>query len=113
MMTHTTRTTPKMPVRSGSRSRRWVLLVDKSAPAFARIHLAAHRDEDVASGRPVDLERHCAEVDVEVRTVGAERRQPEVVLAELLDVVVHLGQAIVQFAGERPKVLHGALQRSA
>src|ERR1700722_1601243 len=113
MMTHTTRTTPKIPVRSGSRSRRWELLVDKSAPAFARIHLATHRDDDVASSRAVDLERHCAEVDVEVRAVGAERRQAEVVFAELLDVVVHLGQAIVQFAGERPKVLQGALQRSA
>src|ERR1700722_16128964 len=112
-MTHTTRTTPKIPVRSGSRSRRWVLFVDKSAPAFARIHLPTHGDEDVASGRAVDLQRHRAEVDVEVRTVGAERRQPEVVLAELLDVVVHLGQPIVQFAGERPKVLQGALPPSA
>src|SRR3984893_11362800 len=111
-MTHTTRTTPKIPVRSGSRSRRWVLLVDKSAPAFARIHLATHRDDDVASGRAVDLQRHRAEVDVEVRTVGAERRQPEVVLAELLDVVVHLGQPIVDLTGERAEVLQGALQRS-
>src|ERR1700734_2570951 len=112
-MTHTTRTTPKIPVRSGSRSRRWGLLVDKSAPAFARIDLATQREKDVASGRAVDLERHRAEVDVEVRTVSAERRQPEVVLAELLDVVIHLGQSIVQFAGEGAEVLQGALQRSA
>src|ERR1700729_669299 len=112
MMMHTTSTTPKIPVRSGSRSRRWVLLVDKSAPAFARVHLATHRDDDVASSRAVDLERHCAEVDVEVRAVGAERRQPEVVLAELLDVVVHLGQAIDELARERAEVLQGALQRS-
>src|ERR1700730_18691065 len=103
-MTHPTRTTPKIPVRSGSRSRRWVLLVDKSAPAFARVHLATHRDDDVASSRAVDLERHCAEVDVEVRAVGAERRQPEAVLAELLDVVVHLGEGIVQFVAERSKL---------
>src|ERR1700677_4170523 len=104
-MTHTTRTTPKIPVRSGSRSRRWVLLVDKSAPAFARIHLATEREDDVASGRAVDLQRHRAEVDVEVRTVSAQRRQPEVVLAELLDVVVHLGQPIDELAGERAQVL--------
>src|SRR5580698_3311465 len=99
-MTHTTRTTPKIPVRSGSRSRRWVLLVDKSAPAFARIHLATHRNDDVASGRAVDLQRHCAEVDVEIRTVGAERRQPKIVLAELLNVVVHLRQPIDELTGE-------------
>src|ERR1700727_408103 len=111
-MTHTTRTTPKIPVRSGSRSPRWVLLVDKSAPALARIDLATHRDEDVASGWAIDLERHRAEVDVEVRTVGTERRQPQVVLTELLDVVVHLGQPIVDLTGEREEVLQSALQRS-
>src|ERR1700761_9112439 len=109
-MTHTTRTTPKIPVRSGSRSRRWVLLVDKSAPAFARVDLATQRKEDVASSRAVDLQRHRAEVDVEVRTIGAERRQPQVVLAELLDVVVDLWQSIVHFVGDRAKILQGALQ---
>src|ERR1700722_3940279 len=111
-MMHTTRTTPKIPVRSGSRSRRRVLLVDKSAPAFARINLATQWEKDVASGRAVDLQRHRAEVNVEVRTVGTERRQPEVVLAELLDVVVHLGQSIDELARERAEVLQGALQRS-
>src|ERR1700761_5901486 len=109
-MTHTTSTTPKIPVRSGSRSRRWGLLVDKGAPALARIHLSTHRDDDVAAGRSVDLQRHRAEVDVEVRAVGAERREPQVVLAELLDVVVDLWQSIVHFVGDRAKILQGALQ---
>src|SRR5882757_6348756 len=110
---HITRTMPKMPVRSGSRPRRSALLVDKSAPPLARIRLAAHRDRDVTAGRPVDLDRHRAEVDVEVGTVGAKRGQPQVILTELLNVVVHLGQPIVDLGGDRSGGFEYTLQRSA
>src|ERR1700741_2206138 len=84
--TQTTSTTPKMPVRIGSRSR--FALLDKSAPPLAGIDRAAERQQDVTAGRSVDLDRHGAEVDVEERSVGPERGQTQVVLAELLDVVV-------------------------
>src|ERR1700761_7390272 len=109
--TQTTNTTPKMPVRNGSRS--CFALLDKGAPPLAGIHLATERKQDVAAGRTVDLDRHRAEVDVEERAVGAERRKPQVVLAELLDVVVHLGLAVVQLGGQRAGVLQDALQRPA
>src|ERR1700758_5802556 len=87
--TQTTSTTPKMPVRSGSRSRCGLRgtsplldaprLFDKGAPPLAGIHLAAERQQDVAAGRSIDLDRHGAEVDVEERPVGAERGQPQVI----------------------------------
>src|SRR6185312_11564509 len=113
--TQTTSTTPKMPVRSGSRSRRCVLgaspLFGKSAPPLAGIHLAAQRQQDVATGGAVDLDRHGTEIDVEERPVGAEGGQPEIVLAQLLDVVVHLGLAVVYLGGQWTRVLQDALQR--
>src|ERR1700730_17835487 len=120
--TQTTSTTPKTPVRIGSRSRLGVFgsspvfgttpLFGKGAPPLAGIYLATKRQQDVAAGRAVDLDRDRAEVDVEERPVGAERRQPQVVLAQLLDVVVHLGLAVVQLGGQRPGVFQDALQRS-
>src|SRR6185437_11208019 len=71
------------------------------------------RQQDVATGRAVDLDRHGAEVDVEERAVGTEGGQPQIVLAELLDVVVHLGLAVVQFGGQRAGVLQDALERTS
>src|ERR1700751_211537 len=109
--TETTSTTPKMPVRSESRSR--LALLDKSAPPLAGIHLATKRQQDVAAGRSDDLDRYGAEVDVEERSVGAERGQPQVVLAQLLDVVVHLRLTVVQLGGERTGIFQDALQRPA
>src|ERR1700748_1323281 len=97
--TQTTNTTPKMPVRNGSRS--CFALLDKGAPPLVGIHLTTERQQDVATGRTVDLDRHRAEVDVEERPVGAERGEPQVVLAQLLDVVGDLGFAVVQFGGQR------------
>src|ERR1700739_840440 len=96
-----------MPVRNGSRTS---ALLGKSAPPLARIRLAAHAELDVATGRPVDLERHRAEVDVEVGAVGAERGQPQIVLAQLLNVVVDLGHPIDDLGGHWSAVLDVALQ---
>src|ERR1700733_12415097 len=100
--TQATSTAPKMPVRSGSRSR--LGLLDKSAPPLAGIHLATKRYQDVAAGRAVDLERDGAKIDVEERSVGAQGGQPQIVLAQLLDVVVDLGLAVVQLGGQRTGV---------
>src|SRR5258707_2756334 len=108
--TKTTTANPMTPVRSGSRSR---LLLGKSAPPMAGVHLAAQRQQDVAAGRSVDLDRHRAEVDVEERTVRTERGQAQVVLAQLLDVVIDLGLAVVQLGGQRPEGFQDALQLPA
>src|SRR5215813_277993 len=107
-----TRVTPKMPVRSGSLVfRRRSALLGKSAPPLTGLRLAAHGNQDVAACRPVDLDRHRAKVDVEERAIGTERGQPQVILAELLNVVVHFGFPIVDLGGDRAGVLNDALER--
>ena len=67
-------------------------------PPLRRVRRSAERNEDVAAGRAVDLHPDRAVVDVEERSVRAERVEPQVVLGERFDDLVDVALALVDVA---------------
>src|SRR5262245_42778951 len=98
---------PKIPVRSGLLSSDLAIL---RTPPLRRVRRATERDQDVASGRAVDLHPDRAIVDVEERPVCAKSVEPQVVLGERLDDLVDIALALVRPLSQRPDSLDHALQ---
>src|SRR5262245_55414799 len=101
---------PKIPVRSGLLSPGLAIL---RTPPLRRVRRATERNQDVASGRAVDLQPDRAIVDVEKRPICAKGVEPQVVFGERLDDLVDIALSLVRALSQRPDILDHALQRPA